>query len=101
MSTTVRSFAKINFGLAIGPARADGFHSLTTLYQTIAAHDLVTVEARPASKTSITLTSNNSRVPLDHRNTAFKSVKLALESKGAGAEVSIYIDKRLPVQGGL
>jgi 4-diphosphocytidyl-2-C-methyl-D-erythritol kinase len=106
MPTTVRSFAKINLGLAIGPARADGFHSLTTLYQTIAAHDLVTVEARPAGETSITLTSNDARVPPDERNTAFKSVKLALESKRSGvkgvcAEVRIYIDKRLPVQGGL
>ena len=81
--------------------RADGFHALTTLYQTIAAHDLVTIEARRASKASIELTSNDARVPLDERNTAFKSVKLALESKGAGAEVSIHIEKRLPVQGGL
>jgi 4-diphosphocytidyl-2-C-methyl-D-erythritol kinase len=101
MSTTLRSFAKINLGLAIGPVRADGFHSLTTLYQTIAAHDLVTVDARPAEKTSITLTSNDSRVPLDERNTAFKSVKLALEAKRLDAEVRIHIDKRLPVQGGL
>src|SRR5277367_870295 len=101
MPTTVRSFAKINLGLAIGPVRADGFHSLTTLYQTIAAHDLVTVEARLAAETSITLSSNDSRVPLDERNTAYKSVKLALEAKKTGAEVHIYIDKRLPVQGGL
>ncbi len=75
MSTTVRSFAKINLGLAIGPVRTDGFHSLTTLYQTIAAHDLVTVEARPAAETSITLTSNDDRVPVDERNTAFKAVE--------------------------
>ena len=112
MSTTVRSFAKINLGLAIGPVRTDGFHALTTLYQTIAAHDLVTVEARPASETSITLTSNDARVPVDERNTAFKAARLALEStrvdaKRGGAEVrvhaqvSINIDKRLPVQGGL
>jgi 4-diphosphocytidyl-2-C-methyl-D-erythritol kinase len=52
MSTTVRSFSKINLGLAIGPSRADGFHALTTCYQTLAAHDLVTVEARPAAETS-------------------------------------------------
>ena len=107
MSTTVRSFAKINLGLAIGPVRTDGFHSLTTLYQTIAAHDLVTVEARPARETSITLTSNDDRVPVDERNTAFKAARLALEAKRGGAEVgvhaqvSINIDKRLPVQGGL
>jgi 4-diphosphocytidyl-2-C-methyl-D-erythritol kinase len=101
MPTTVRSFAKINLGLAIGPARPDGFHSLTTLYQTIAAHDLVTVEARPAETTSIVLASNDGRVPLDERNTAFKSVKLALDLKKTAAEVHINIDKRLPVQGGL
>ena len=107
MSNTVRSFAKINLGLAIGPVRTDGFHSLTTLYQTIAAHDLVTVEARPAGETSITLTSNDSRVPVDERNTAFKAVKAALAAKRGGAEVGVHaqvlinIDKRLPVQGGL
>ena len=31
MPTRVRSFCKINLGLAIGPARPDGFHALTTL----------------------------------------------------------------------
>jgi len=101
MPTTLRSFAKINLGLAIGPVRPDGFHSLTTLYQTIAAHDLVTVEARHARDTSIALTSNESRVPLDERNTAFKAVKAALATKGSAAEVRIHIEKRLPVQGGL
>jgi 4-diphosphocytidyl-2-C-methyl-D-erythritol kinase len=101
MPTTLRSFAKINLGLAIGPTRADGFHSLTTLYQTIGAHDLVTVEAHPAEKTSITLASNDGRVPLDERNTAFKAARLALDLKKTAAEVHIHIDKRLPVQGGL
>jgi 4-diphosphocytidyl-2-C-methyl-D-erythritol kinase len=46
MATRVRSFSKINLGLAIGPVRADGFHGLATLYQTLALHDVVTVEAR-------------------------------------------------------
>jgi 4-diphosphocytidyl-2-C-methyl-D-erythritol kinase len=101
MPTTIRSFAKINLGLAIGPLRPDGFHSLTTLYQTIAAHDLVTVGVRPAAETSIALTSNDDRVPLDERNTAYKSAKLALDARAVAAEVSIYIDKQLPVQGGL
>ena len=101
MPTTVRSFAKINLGLAIGQARPDGFHALTTLYQTIAAHDLVTVEARPAGATSITLTSNDGRVPVDERNTAFKAARLALDATKVAAEVRIHIEKQLPVQGGL
>ena len=40
MSVTVRSFAKINLGLYIGPPRPDGFHELRTVYQTIGLYDL-------------------------------------------------------------
>ena len=43
MTVAVRSFAKINLGLYIGAARADGFHDLRTLYQTIALHDVIRV----------------------------------------------------------
>jgi 4-diphosphocytidyl-2-C-methyl-D-erythritol kinase len=101
MPTAVRSHAKINLGLGIGAPRADGFHSLVTAYQTLELHDVVTVTARRAAATSIRLTSNNERVPLDDRNTAWKMVELALDALGVAAEVSIHIEKRLPVQGGL
>ncbi|HVT99074.1 MAG TPA: hypothetical protein VHE33_16330 [Acidobacteriaceae bacterium] len=101
MATTVRSFSKINLGLAIGPTRADGFHGLTTCYQTLAAHDLVTVEAKAGSKTSLRLTSNDARVPTDDRNTAWKMVVLALGALKTEAEVHVHIEKRLPVQGGI
>jgi 4-diphosphocytidyl-2-C-methyl-D-erythritol kinase len=106
MSTRVRSFCKINLGLAVGPARPDGFHALTTLYQTLALHDLVTVTAHPAVQTSITLTSNHPGVPDTDRgdpekNTAFRIVDLTLRQLGLTAEVTIDIQKRLPVQGGL
>jgi len=101
MPTTVRSHAKINLGLYIGAPRADGFHPLATVYQTIELHDLVTVTAHPAPETSIRLTSNDPRVPTDARNTAWKMVALALEDQATPANVSIYIDKRLPIQGGL
>ena len=43
MATRVRSYSKINLGLAIGPVRDDGFHGLVTLYQTLALCDVVTV----------------------------------------------------------
>jgi len=101
MSVTLRSFAKINLGLAIGPARPDGFHALTTVYQTIALHDLVTVTVRPAASTRITLTSNDQRVPLGATNTTWKMAERALAMLGVAAQVTIHIEKRLPVQGGL
>jgi len=101
MATTVRSYCKVNLGLAIGPVRPDGFHALTTCYQTLDAHDLVTVEARPSAETVIRMTSNDARVPCDPRNTAWKMVKLALAALDLQAEVQVHIEKRLPVQGGL
>jgi 4-diphosphocytidyl-2-C-methyl-D-erythritol kinase len=101
MPTQVRSHAKINLGLGIGAPRADGFHSLVTVYQTLEMHDLVTVTARPASATTITITTNHPDVPTDERNTAWKIVFLALEELSVTAEIQIHIDKRLPVQGGL
>ena len=101
MSTRVRSYCKINLGLTIGPPRPDGFHALTTMYQTLALHDIVTVSAKSAENTSILLTSNHPGVPTDEKNTAWKMVAGALEGLGIAAAVEIHIQKSLPVQGGL
>jgi 4-diphosphocytidyl-2-C-methyl-D-erythritol kinase len=101
MPTAVRSHAKINLGLHLGAPRADGFHSLVTVYQTLEIHDVVTVTAHRAATTTLKITSNDSRVPDDSRNTAWKMVTLALRQLRTTAEVEIHIDKRLPVQGGL
>ncbi len=101
MPTAVRSHAKINLGLGIGAPRADGFHALATVYQTLELHDVVTVTARSAPATAIRLTSNDARVPTDAGNTAWKMVELALKMFERTAEVEIHIEKRLPVQGGL
>ncbi len=102
MPTTVRSHAKINLGLGIGAPRADGFHALTTVYQTLELHDLVTVSATPAEgPTSMRITSNDRRVPTDARNTAWKMVSLALDEWVVAGRVEIHIEKKLPIQGGL
>jgi 4-diphosphocytidyl-2-C-methyl-D-erythritol kinase len=101
MCTRVRSHTKINLGLAIGPPRTDGYHQLTTVYQTLDLHEWVTVEAKPAAETRITLLSTNPQVPTDARNTAWRSVERCLQMLDMRAEVNIHIDKQLPVQGGL
>jgi 4-diphosphocytidyl-2-C-methyl-D-erythritol kinase len=99
MTVTVRSFAKINLGLYIGAARADGYHTLRTVYQTIALHDLIRV--RVGRGRGIEIACNDPRVPLDASNTCYRMAERVLEALGAKARVSIEIEKRLPVQGGL
>ncbi len=99
MSVTVRSFAKINLGLCIGPSRPDGFHELRTVYQTIALHDVIRVSVKRGD--GIEIVSNDERVPQDASNTCWKIVERAMAALKARRRVVVEIEKRLPVQGGL
>src|SRR5271154_5804287 len=99
MKVAVRSFAKINLGLYIGATRADGFHELRTVYQTIALHDVIRVSVRRG--TGIEIHCEDARVPLDSSNTCYRIAELVLNELGSKGKVVIEIEKRLPVQGGL
>ena len=101
MTVAVRSFAKINLGLYIGAARADGYHDLRTVYQTIALHDVIRVSVGRGSGIEILCKNKDPRVPLDSSNTCYRMAELVLDELGAKGRVSIEIEKRLPVQGGL
>jgi 4-diphosphocytidyl-2-C-methyl-D-erythritol kinase len=99
MPVTVRSFAKINLGLAIGPRRTDGFHDLRTVYQTIALHDILRLKVERGS--GIEIRCADPRVPTDETNTCFKIIERAMAALKAKGRVVLEIEKRLPVQGGL
>ena len=99
MSIAIRSFAKINLGLKIGRLRADGFHELRTIYQTIALHDVVRVGATAGE--GIEIRCSDPRVPCDATNTCYKVAERALNAAGRTAKVAITIEKHLPVQGGM
>src|SRR4029077_4834062 len=99
MPVTVRSFAKINLGLRIGALRADGFHELRTVYQTIALHDIIRVQV--ARGTGIEIRCKDPRVPKVEANTCYRIVERAMGALKARGRVVIEIEKRLPVQGGL
>jgi 4-diphosphocytidyl-2-C-methyl-D-erythritol kinase len=99
MTVTVRSFAKINLGLCIGALRPDGFHDLRTVYQTIAMHDIIRVQV--GRGTGIEIHCEDPRVPKDASNTCYRIVERAMVALRARGRVTISIEKRLPVQGGL
>ncbi len=99
MTVCVRSFAKINLGLYIGPPRADGFHDLRTVYQTIALHDVIRV--RVGRGRGIEILCDDARVPRDSSNTCYRIAERMMAELGAPGRVTIEIEKRLPVQGGL
>jgi len=99
MVVNVQSFAKINLGLGIGVLRADGFHELRTVYQTIGLHDVIRVSVGRGS--GVEIRCNDPRVPKDESNTCYRIVERAMAALRARGRVVIEIEKRLPVQGGL
>jgi 4-diphosphocytidyl-2-C-methyl-D-erythritol kinase len=99
MSIPVRSFAKINIGLCIGPKREDGFHQLRTVYQTLELHDVVRVCVDRG--TGIEIRCKDERVPEDESNTCWRIAERVLRALKTRGKIVISIEKQLPVQGGL
>ena len=95
MQVQVRSFAKINLGLAIGPTRADGFHELRTVYQTIGLHDVIRVSVGRGS--GIEVLCEDQRVPTNETNTCYRIAKCAMSALGAKGKITIEIEKRSPI----
>ena len=96
---TEKSYAKINLHLHIGPIREDGYHPLSSLFQLISLHDLISVELKEQSVTHISIIGMES-VPVT-QNLMYKAARLFLNAIGATAKIVINITKRIPMQGGL
>jgi 4-diphosphocytidyl-2-C-methyl-D-erythritol kinase len=97
---SVRVPGKVNIGLWVGPRRADGYHELQTIFQTVALYDQVTI--RPSDQLQVrTLGLDADQVPDDDRNLASQAAVLLASTIGADPAVSIHIRKELPVAGGM
>jgi 4-diphosphocytidyl-2-C-methyl-D-erythritol kinase len=95
----LRSFAKVNLGLEVLGTRADGYHELRTLFQTVALHDdLVLRERRDAE---VTITCDHPAVPLDDTNLAVRAAREVQRFGRVARGVAIELTKRIPVAGGL
>jgi 4-diphosphocytidyl-2-C-methyl-D-erythritol kinase len=99
MPVTARSYAKINIGLAIGKRRDNGFHDLLTVYQTVAAYDIIKVAL--GKGTGIEIRCRDPRVPADETNTCYRIAERVLKRFKQRGKLTITIEKNLPVQGGL
>lgn len=95
---TVPAYAKVNLGLEVLGVRADGYHELRTLFQTIALHDDVTLWPRRGRDR---LWCDHPGVPQDETNLALRAVAALRRHAGIKAGVGVGIRKRIPVAGGL
>lgn len=93
------SFAKINWFLHILGKRADGYHEVVTVLQTISLHDELTIQL--SEDGTITLTCDDPTVPTDNSNLIMRAALLLEECRQDWFGAKINLTKRIPPQGGL
>jgi 4-diphosphocytidyl-2-C-methyl-D-erythritol kinase len=99
-SVTVRAPGKINLHLAVGDLRDNGYHDLTTVFHAVSLVDEVTV--RNADVLSLKVRGEGAEhLPVDERNLAWRAAEVLAEHVGRSPDVSISIDKSIPVAGGM
>ena len=107
LTPSVREFcpAKLNLFLEVHRRRADGFHDLTTVFQTIALGDDLELsraaELPPGSIACELLGSPGSDVPADDSNLAVRAVRALLDAAGRRDALRLRLTKRVPSGGGL
>ena len=97
---TVLAPAKINLSLDVTGKREDGYHLLSTVMQSVALYDRVTVSLSPRLS-GIRLMCGRAPIPADSRNTAWRAAAFFCEASGLADGVQIEIEKRIPTAAGL
>ncbi len=96
-SFSLPSFAKINLHLEILGKRADGFHELCTVFQTVSLYDLIRFELSDG----LTLSCSDPATPTDDRNLILKAAKALQERSATQYGAKIHLEKHIPSPGGL
>jgi 4-diphosphocytidyl-2-C-methyl-D-erythritol kinase len=97
----VRAHAKINLDLRIVGRRADGYHELRTIYQSLSLHDRLVFRAR---RGPFAIESAHPGVPRDPSNLVWRAAQALWSARGRPGEVHgvvVSIDKRVPPRAGL
>jgi 4-diphosphocytidyl-2-C-methyl-D-erythritol kinase len=105
MRLQARAYAKINWILDVGALRADGYHELSTLFQTIDLYDELDIE--PADHLSLEIIGAAGALPADETNLVMRAAR-ALQHilidksqtpRALGAHIKL--NKKIPMAAGL
>lgn len=93
----VSAAAKINLALEILGKRADGYHEIATVMQTVDLSDRLVLE----DAADVALHTTSPGIPSDATNLAVRAADVVRRAAGSGRGVRITLDKRIPVAAGL
>jgi len=94
---TVPSFAKLNLDLRVLTKRADGYHDLRTVFQTISLRDSLRIDFELGKRTQIDLESS---VEIAN-NLVVRAANLVLTHLKVRARVRFALNKQIPMGAGL
>ncbi|MGN6591624.1 MAG: 4-(cytidine 5'-diphospho)-2-C-methyl-D-erythritol kinase [Terriglobales bacterium] len=94
-----RACAKINLGLKIVARRADGFHELRTVFQTISLADELSCELERGR--GVRLETRGLPVPPGGDNLAYRAAEMVAEALKLRGRIVLRLHKRIPSGAGL
>ena len=97
--TTQRAYAKINIGLEVLRRRADGYHEVKMIMQTVDIYDELVLERR--KEPGIELRMDNSDLPSGGDNLICRAADLLFREKKITEGVNISLTKRIPIAAGM
>ena len=95
----INAYAKINLGLDVLGRRADGYHEVRMIMQTIGVCDVLDVTK--TDEAGIKITTNRSDLPVNEDNLIYKAVKLIMGEYDIKGGVKVDLTKNIPVAAGL
>jgi len=99
-SVEVQVPAKVNLQLSVGPKESDGYHEVVTVFQAISLFDNLRISR--SEQFDITLEGDfTNGVPVDQSNLVSKAVEIMAERFEIDRNLSIEINKSIPVAGGM
>jgi len=93
----VSAAAKVNLALEILGKRADGYHEIVTVMQTVDLSDRLVLE----DADDVSVVSRGADVPTDGTNLAWRAATALCEAADVSRGVRVTLDKRIPVAAGL
>lgn len=96
---TLKALAKINLGLDVTGKRADGYHEVRMVMQTIHLYDRLHI--KKTREPGIKIHTNLSFLPVNESNLVYKAAALLTEEFHIREGVSVELSKRIPVAAGM
>ena len=93
----LRSLAKINLDLRVLNKRADGFHEVRTVFQTISLADTIEIEYKPARRTVLEI-EDRLAIP---DNLVLRAARAVIDALKVSAHIRFRLKKAVPMGGGL